>query len=577
MKGKVFRTFCLSILSFVALLTGLLLVNVCSVHAETTPVVTTDLSKTIDETFPDADTNSDAAVVKAAMLDHQNYHTEGYGISGDSTLAEVQDEYPAITIDHPLTSYEPLTRITPVLHELSLTNQTSRIEASLPDIMSTLLATRPDKYKNVNSLDLSNDQLTSSDLATLLTAAEHVHSTTELSNLYLNQNDISDFSPWMTYKKAHGATGPIRYLIAPNSTSSDAPLLDAELDGTTAKISFSKFDELTTPFSPSSLGNPLLRQDHIAFKVVNSPDFFDDPTNFEPNGYLGAGKALPLTTYNNRSISGATQTTIDLSQLDTIDAQSNDYYEPLPQELIAPFNENFPAPTYTVIPPSDPNYLTITNVPAHSTALHLRVLVNPFKTVTYIQNYTIKLHPAPKTTVSTNNPGSSSNTASSSNTVVSQPDKAKTESKIVYATKKIGLYTSPTFTNKARIRWYTKAKRVSRPMFKVIGYARSKNGVLRYKVKDVTPDTKAHGQTGYITAKNSFVSHAYYQTKTKKIKVLRGLNSYKTQALTGKQVHYRKNQVIRVKKLVTHNLTTRYQLPNGRYVSANKRLVIQVK
>ncbi|WP_395390513.1 MULTISPECIES: DUF5776 domain-containing protein [Levilactobacillus] len=576
MKGKVFRTFCLSILSFVALLTGLLLVNVRSVHAETTPVVTTDLSKTIDETFPDADTNSDAAVVKDAMLDHQNYHTEGYGISGDSTLAEVQAEYPAITIDHPLTNYEPLTRITPVLHELSLTHQTSQIEASLPAIMSTLLATRPDKYKNVNSLDLSNDQLTNTDLTTLLTAAERVHSTTVLSNLYLNQNDISDFSPWMAYKNAQGATSPITHLYAPSSISSDAPLLtDVVLNGTTAKIPFTKFDELTTPFSPDLIGDPILRQGHIAFKVVNSPDFFDDPTNFLPNGALGAGKVIPLRTYREQF--SDFPTTIDFRQTDRIDAQSSTYYEPLPQKQIDSVSAYFPAPTYTVLPPNDPDYLTITNVPAHSTALHLRVLVNPFKTVTYIQNYTIKLHPAPKAAVPTNNSGSSSNTSSSSNTVVSQEDKAKTESKIVYATKKIGLYKSPTFTNQARIRWYSKAKRTNRPMFKVTGYARSKNGVLRYKVKDITPNAKTNGQIGYITAKDSFVSHAYYQTQTKKIKVLRGLNSYKTRALTGKKVHYHKHQVIRVKKLVTHNLTTRYQLPNGRYVSANKRLVMQVK
>ncbi|MFD1454333.1 DUF5776 domain-containing protein [Levilactobacillus lanxiensis] len=576
MKGKVFRTFCLSILSFVALLTGLLLVNVRSVHAETTPVVTTDLSKTIDETFPDADTNSAAAVVKAAMLDHQNYHTEGYGISGDSTLAEVQAEYPAITIDQPLTSYEPLTRITPVLHELSLTHQTSQIEASLPAIMSTLLATRPDKYKNVNSLDLSNDQLTNADLTTLLSAAEHVHSTTVLSNLYLNQNDISDFSPWMDYKNAQGATSPIGNLYAPSSTSSDAPLLtDVVLNGTTAKIPFTKFDELTTPFSPDLIGDPFSRQGQIAFKVFNSPDFFDDPTNFIPNGALGAGKVIPLTTYRDQYRDFPT--TLDFRQTDRIDAQSNTYYQPLPQKQIDSVSAYFPAQTYTILPPNDPDYLTITNVPAHSTALHLRVLVCPFKTVTYIQNYTIKLYPAPKTAVPTNNLGSSSNTSSSSNTVVSQADKAKPENKIVYATKKIGLYNSPTFTNKARIHWYTKAKRTNRPMFKVTGYARSKNGLLRYKVKDVTPNAKTNGQTGYITAKDSFVSHAYYQTQTKKIKVLRGLNSYKTKALTGKKLHYRKNQVIRVKKLVTHNLTTRYQLPNDRYVSANKRLVMQVK
>ncbi|MDN6453083.1 MAG: DUF5776 domain-containing protein, partial [Lactiplantibacillus plantarum] len=32
---------------------------------------------------------------------------------------------------------------------------------------------------------------------------------------------------------------------------------------------------------------------------------------------------------------------------------------------------------------------------------------------------------------------------------------------------------------------------------------------------------------------------------------------------------------LRVKKIVKHNLTTRYQLSNGYYITANKKLVTQ--
>ncbi|EHO45245.1 DUF5776 domain-containing protein [Lentilactobacillus kisonensis] len=38
---------------------------------------------------------------------------------------------------------------------------------------------------------------------------------------------------------------------------------------------------------------------------------------------------------------------------------------------------------------------------------------------------------------------------------------------------------------------------------------------------------------------------------------------------------YKKGTHLSVKKLVKHNLTTRYQLSNGTYVTANKKLVIQ--
>jgi len=581
MKGNLFRTLCFSVLSFIVLLTGLLLTNTATVHAATT----IDMNQTVDQVLPDNGSN-DEQIVKEALL-NANSKTK---VESTMTLTQVQENKPQITIDQPLTDYTPLLKIACTLNGLTLTHQTNlsgstpETKDNLPNLISALLTNHP-AYSPIEFLNLNQDDLSNSDLSALLDTAKQFKTNTTFLTLSLYQNNISDFSPWMDYKASPGDNKPIYDLIAPSSLEAEAPVLTAQLTGTTAKIPFTTFRELTTLFTSSNGSEDItFHGGTIAFKVNNGSDFFDDPSNFDSTGRLISGKEFPSTSYLD-TLNTPQGKTFDFQQIDTIDAQSKNYYEPAPANQLAYFEnllDTAPAyKDYTVLPPTDPNSLTITNVPANSTVLHLRVLVYPDSedgnpTISYIQNYTVKLHPASTSNAATTTPITDSSSKDTT-PIVSQPDKAKPESKVIYATKKIGLYTSPTFTNKARVRWYTKAKRTNRPMFKIIGYARSKNGVLRYKVKDVTPNAKTYGQIGYITANDSFAGNAYYQTKTKKIKVLRGLNSYKTQALTGKKVHYRKDQVIRVKKLVTHNLTTRYQLPNGRYVSANKRLVIQVK
>lgn len=174
----------------------------------------------------------------------------------------------------------------------------------------------------------------------------------------------------------------------------------------------------------------------------------------------------------------------------------------------------------------------------------------------------------------TTNPGSGAGgttTETSGTTVPSTIDGIQKNS-VVYATKGIYLYSKPTFEKANRRVHYPAKPRSSRPMFLVKGTAYSKNGVLRYYVKNT--DT---GKTGYITANKDFVSNVYYQTvpKDKTITVWSkgGLNEYKKSNLTGKVRHYKKGAHVKVTKLVKHNLTTRYELSNGHFVSANKRLV----
>lgn len=146
---------------------------------------------------------------------------------------------------------------------------------------------------------------------------------------------------------------------------------------------------------------------------------------------------------------------------------------------------------------------------------------------------------------------------------------------VIYATKKIGLYQQATFTNRARQQWYANKSRINRPMFLVTGYATSKNGVKRYRVKDINHLSKTDGKTGYVTANAAYTSPVYYAAKHATITVInpKGINAYNKKNLTSQQNHYRQGQALKVKKIVTHNLTTRFVLSNGHYISANKKLV----
>ena len=141
------------------------------------------------------------------------------------------------------------------------------------------------------------------------------------------------------------------------------------------------------------------------------------------------------------------------------------------------------------------------------------------------------------------------------------------------------MYRNANFKKSQRIATYPKAKRVNRPMFVVLDYAKSNGGALRYKVRDVNHGKKTAGKIGYITANPKYVVNVYYKTmpKSHKITVInkKGIHTYKHVNLTGRVKTFKKGTHITVKRFVKHNLTTRYQLSNGTYITANKKLVIQ--
>lgn len=159
------------------------------------------------------------------------------------------------------------------------------------------------------------------------------------------------------------------------------------------------------------------------------------------------------------------------------------------------------------------------------------------------------------------------------------PNYAAKKGAAVYATRALYLYKNENFKNFQRLVKYPKAKRVNRPMFVVTDYARSTNGVLHYKVRDVNHGSKTAGKVGYITADSKFVVPVYYQSmpKNKKIIIInkKGVNAYKDANLTKRVKNYKKGTRLTVKKIVKHNLASRYQLSNGDYMTANKKLIVQ--
>lgn len=155
------------------------------------------------------------------------------------------------------------------------------------------------------------------------------------------------------------------------------------------------------------------------------------------------------------------------------------------------------------------------------------------------------------------------------------PDYAAKKGAATAGINNLYMYRSVNFSKRQRIAKYVKKPRIYRPMFVVTGYARSASGKLRYKVRDVNHLSKTAGKTGYITASWQYVRPVYYATKHTQITVIspKGVNAYKRENLTGKVKNYKQGSVLKVKGIVTHNLTTRFILTNGKYVTANRKLV----
>ncbi|EHO54191.1 BspA family leucine-rich repeat surface protein [Lentilactobacillus kisonensis] len=178
--------------------------------------------------------------------------------------------------------------------------------------------------------------------------------------------------------------------------------------------------------------------------------------------------------------------------------------------------------------------------------------------------------PAPSPTP-TPNPQTSSQAAT--------PQNLAPKGSAVYALNKIYLYKRANFNKRDRVAQYVQKPRVYWPMFVVTGYSHSTNGTLRYQVRDVNHLSKTAGKRGYITANWKYIRPVYYQSKHQTLTVInpRGVNAYKKVNLTGKVKNYKQGTILHVTRFVHHNLTTRYVLSNGQYITGNRKLVEMAK
>lgn len=136
----------------------------------------------------------------------------------------------------------------------------------------------------------------------------------------------------------------------------------------------------------------------------------------------------------------------------------------------------------------------------------------------------------------------------------------------VYAKTSINEYSSDTFTEKGKKKHYVAKNRVYAPIFTVKKVVTNKNGRDRYLLDN--------GR--YITANTANVNYLYWQSDSyKQLYVIhpQGTYEYKSATFAKKnrvKLHHQ-GEVLKVKKVIYHGLTTRYQLTNGNYVSGNKQ------
>lgn len=187
-------------------------------------------------------------------------------------------------------------------------------------------------------------------------------------------------------------------------------------------------------------------------------------------------------------------------------------------------------------------------------------------------NYTTIINSTPSASSSSAASSSSTTTTVTKPTTTKKPKSAK--GSVVYGLTTLKLYRSTNFTKHNLAKTYKKQHRTNRPMFLVLRQTTNKQGHAVYRVKDMKS-----GKTGYMLSARKYLTNAYYSAKVTRVKVInpKGINESNYLDLTNKKQHVKKNKSLTVRKVVGYGHTTRLLLTNGRYISANKKLVIATK
>ncbi|MGX6428074.1 DUF5776 domain-containing protein [Levilactobacillus yonginensis] len=166
------------------------------------------------------------------------------------------------------------------------------------------------------------------------------------------------------------------------------------------------------------------------------------------------------------------------------------------------------------------------------------------------------------TDVDNGNNGNGSGSGSGSGTAVT-PFK-------IYGKQKLYRYTNPTFQNHQRVQAHAKKTRAHAPVFTVVKKTTSKNGAARYQLSDGS----------HVTANSKYVANLYWKSnsyKTLHVTNPKGVNVHRNTGLTSKVRHMKQGTAIKVAKVVKVGQTTRYQLPNGNYITGSKKYVSPTK
>lgn len=144
----------------------------------------------------------------------------------------------------------------------------------------------------------------------------------------------------------------------------------------------------------------------------------------------------------------------------------------------------------------------------------------------------------------------------------------------IYVKKTLGFYKTSHLVKTSRYRWFKQASQRHWPKFTVLGRVTTTQG-LRYRVRDENPASKTYHRIGYITARKGFTTPIMYHHNIKRVQVINasGVNGYRQNTMTGRQVHYQHHQMLKIKRLVRVNHKYRYQLTNGQYITADKHFI----
>ncbi|KRN97671.1 hypothetical protein IV54_GL001247 [Levilactobacillus paucivorans] len=133
----------------------------------------------------------------------------------------------------------------------------------------------------------------------------------------------------------------------------------------------------------------------------------------------------------------------------------------------------------------------------------------------------------------------------------------------VYGKQKLYRYKNVDFKKNERVQKYVKKPRIYAPIFKVVGTATSKAGNPRYKLSDGT----------YITAKSAYVAKLYWQkmtTQTMYVTNPKGVKTHATTTFNDQISRLKQGTAVPVTKLVKVGNVTRYELPDGTYITGSK-------